>query len=546
MSLPPAITAALSRFGPALLTVGATVLLRWPVSVYVDALPRDPNTALHMVIAAEVARTGDLLHLGGLDFPERVPIRIVAMPVSLLAALLGQVLSPIVSFNLASTAWLAAQGVAVDRLGAAWGWTAGGRAAAAVAAVASPFVLLALGNGQIENVAVLPLCLVAWGVGRSTWATGGGLLLAGLCSPYQAVVAGLLAVVRGVREGRAAVQRVALAAVVAALPIVGYYGSQATPGGAPDDPAETLALVRTRPAPPIGVIGARVDGLVLPRVHENTQRGIVRSPAQRLDAARYAPGWQTPGGLWHIEETTVAGWLGGLGLLAGLVGLWRGRRDRRVQAVAGAGLLALLFALGDRLVLSEGVDTGVPLPWALAGLVGGPVAAMVATWRFLSGAAFALAVGLGAGVRRWGVAAALCLGIVAETLLLAPGAWPAPASAPRVAELQAALPPGPVAVWPGLPVVSGLRHELLYLSLERPLTSFTGPVADWQVVENYRPTLPERDLAGRTAQEWLDEARAAGVVAVVEITDIPPGLGLPLDVPVSAELEGFKVYRLDE
>ncbi|MEC8422379.1 MAG: hypothetical protein VX000_01310, partial [Myxococcota bacterium] len=123
----------LERLGPGLCVVIATFVLRWPVSVYVDALPRDPNTALHMVIAAEIARTGDLLQLGGLDFPEAVSIRIVAVPVVLLAALLGQLLSPVIAFNIATTVWVALQGLAVDRLGAAWGWSPAGRLVGAVA-----------------------------------------------------------------------------------------------------------------------------------------------------------------------------------------------------------------------------------------------------------------------------------------------------------------------------------------------------------------------------------------------------------------------------
>ena len=542
----PALTRALSRFGPTLLAVLATVLLRWPVSIYMDGLPRDPNTALHMVIAAEVARTGDLLHLGGLDFPTAIPIRVVAVPVVLLAALFGQVLGPVLAFNLAATVWVAAQGVAVDRLGAAWDWSPAGRALGAVAGVVSPFALLALGNGQIENIAILPFCLVAWGGGTRPWATGGGLLLAAFCSPYQAVVAGILALARAGLEGLRELRRVVVVALVAALPVVVYYGSQAAPDDLGEDPVAALALVRTRPAPPMGVIGARVDGLVLPRVHQNTQRGVVRSPVERMEAARYAPGWQVPGGRWHIEETTVAGWLGWGTLVGGLVGVWRRRRDRRVQGVAAAAGLCLLLALGDRLRLSEDVVLPLPLPWAIADLAGGPLAAMEATWRFLAGVAFLLVVGLGGSVRRWGVSLALCLGLLVETLLLAPGAWPVPASAPRVSELQAALPPGPVAVWPGLPVVSTLRHGLVSLALERPVTTYNGAPRSHEVAEGYRPTIPDTDLAGRDVERWLSDARAAGVVGVVELTDIPTGLGLPVELPVAVEVEGFRVYLLPD
>jgi hypothetical protein len=550
MSALPTAAAArlLARFGPGLLAVVLTMALRWPVSVYADALPRDPNTALHMVIAADVARTGDLFHLGGLDFPEAVAIRVVAVPVVLLAALLGQLLSPVVAFNLAVTAWVAAQGLAMDRLGAAWGWTAPGRAVAVTAAVVSPFALLALGNGQVENVAVLPLCLVAWGAGRNLWATGGGILLAAFCSPYQAVVAGILALARAAPQGLGAVRRVAFAAVLAAVPVIAYYGSQAAPDDLTGDPAAALALQRTRPAPPMGVIGARVDGLVLPRVHRNTQRGVVRSPSERIESAGRAPGWQAPGGLWPIEETTVAGWLGLFALLGGLAGAWRFRRDTRVQGVALAALLCLVLALGDRLRLSEDLVLPVPLPWAVADAVGGPLAAMEATWRFLAGVAFLLAAGLGFGVRRARVALPLCLALVAETLLLAPGAWPVPASAPRVSELAAALPEGPVAVWPGLPVVSTLRHGLVSLALERPVTTYNGPPESQVVSEGYRPTVPPADLAGRDVQAWLTDARAAGVVAIVELTDVPAGLGLPAELGLmpDATVDGFRVYRLVE
>ncbi|MEC7949632.1 MAG: hypothetical protein VX265_18840, partial [Myxococcota bacterium] len=409
---------------------------------------------------------------------------------------------------------------------------------------ASPFALLALGNGQVENVSVLALCLVVWGAGHRAWATGLGLLLAAFGSPYQAVVAGLLAVAKASTLGFASIRRVAVVALLAAAPVVVYYGSQAAPEDLTTDPAAALALQRTRPAPPVGVIGARVDGLVLPRVHRNTQRGAVRSPSARLEAARYAPGRETPGGRWPIEETTVAGWLGILALLGGLVGAWRHRRDPRVRGLALAAAACLVLALGDRLRLTEDITLPVPLPWAIADAIGGPLAAMEATWRFLSGVAFFLAVGLGFSVKRMRFAVPLVSGLLLETLLLAPGAWPVPASAPRVAELRAALPTGPVAVWPGLPVVSTLRHGLLYLGLGRPVTTYNGPPESQAVAEGYRPTVPERDLAGRDLETWLEDACAAGVGAVVELTDVPSSVGLPMDRDPDVSLEGFRVYNL--
>ena len=534
----------LTRFGPAVLAVLLAMVLRWPISLYADALPRDPNTALHMIIAADVAQTGDLLHLTRLDFPEALSIRVVAIPVVLLAALLGQVLSPVVAFNLAGTVWVAAQGFAMDRLGAAWGWSVAGRATAVTAAVVSPFALLALGNGQLENISVLPLCLVAWGAGRRHWATGVGLLLAAFCSPYQAIVAGILAISCALPKGWAAVRSTLLVAMLAAAPVVAYYGSQAAPENLQDDPVAALALQRTRPAPPMGVIGARVDGLVLPRAHGNTQSLPRRSPLERLSAARYAPSWNDPGGLWPIEEVTVAGWLGVVALIGGLIGVWRRRRDPRVRGVALAALLCLVLAVGDRLRISEEIILPIPMPWAVADALGGPLAAMEATWRFLSGVTFLLAVGLGFGVQRVRFAAVLCVALLAETLLFAPGAWPVPASALRVSRLEPLLPPGPIAVWPGLPVVSTFRHALLSLALDRPVATFNGQPESQEVLDGYRPTVPEVDLQGRDVQAWLAAVQAAGVVAIVELTDVPSEYQLPMDTKPDAAFDSFRFYRL--
>ena len=203
-----------------------------------------------------------------------------------------------------------------------------------------------------------------------------------------------------------------------------------------------------------------------------------------------------------------------------------------------------MLALGDRLMVSERLSTGLPLPWLLAGTVGGPLAAMVATWRFLSGAAFVLACGLGGMVKRPWVAAVLGCVIVAETMLVAPGGWPLQARAPRTSEVVDALPPGPVAVWPGLPVVSGLRHELLYLALERPVATFSGPPETTAVVAGYRPTVPERDISDRTVSAWLSDVQAQGVQAVVEIVDVPAGLRFPERRPLLVETEGFRVYAM--
>lgn len=534
---------AAARWGPALLALGLAVLVRWPTSVFADAIPRDHNTPLHMVMAADLARTLDPLHLAALDFPDRVPVRLIGWPLLLLAAPLNLVLSPVVAFNLAVTAWVAMQGLALDALGRAWGWSPAGRAAAVVAGIVAPFGLVAMGNGQYENVVVAPLCLVAWGAARGgrggLTAVVAGLLVAAFGSPYQAVVAALLALGVATARGVRALGPVALVAVLAALPVGAYYASQS--GG--DGPAAQLALARTRPAPATTVTGATVAGLVLPRAQRTTMQAVVEGPGQRLTAAARAPGWEEPAGRWPLVDAVVATWSGGVLLLVGGAMLWRRRADPRVRGVAvGAGVAALV-ALGPSLRLTQDLDTGVPLPWAAAAWLG-PLAAMAAPWRFVSGLSFALAVGLGGGLQRLRWAAPVAGLIALEALLLGPGAWPVPASAPRIQAVADALPDGPVAVWPGGPGITTVRHALLALSLDRPVASWNGPPDDAGMVEGFHPTPPEVNVLGESDAAWLTRVQEAGVVGLVELVHVPVGFRQQLLAEPAVETEGFRVYVL--
>jgi hypothetical protein len=533
---------AAARWAPALLAVALAVVVRWPSSVFADAIPRDHNTALHMVMAGDLARTLDPLHLSALDFPDAVPVRLIGWPLLLLAAPLARLVSPVVAFNLAVTAWVALQGLAVDALGRAWGWRLGGRAAAVVAAVAAPVGLVAMGNGQYENVVVAPLCLVAWGSGRGgrggLLAVAGGLMLAAFASPYQAVVAGLLALGMAAPRGLKSFGITLLVAILAAVPVGGYYASQAA-----DGPAAQLALTRTRPAPATAVTGTPVVDLILPRAQVTTMQARVASPGDRIAAAARAPSWEEPAGRWPLVDSVVATWLGGVLLVAGLLGLWKGRADPRVRGVALGAAAALLLALGPTLRLTQGLDTGLPLPWAAARWLG-PLAAMAAPWRFVTGPAFALVVGLGAGLSRTAPALGVGALVLLEALLIGPGAWPVPASAPRVAPVVAVLPDGPVAVWPGTPGVATVRHALLSLALERPVASWNGPPDAGGMVEGYRPTLPDTNMLGETDAAWLARVRAAGVVGMVELVHMPDGLRQRLLTEPDGETDGLRVYRM--
>ena len=181
------------------------MVVRWPVSLYVEALPLDANTALHVLSARDLATGGSPGRLEMLGFPEGAPVRLLAWPILALAAPLAAVLSSIVAFNIAVVVWLALQGVAVHVLCRSEGWPRAGSALAGLAVMVAPSVLLALGNGQYENVVVLPIVLAVVGARKAGlagwgWCTA-GLLLAVFSTPYQAIVAGTMALAAGVVAG---------------------------------------------------------------------------------------------------------------------------------------------------------------------------------------------------------------------------------------------------------------------------------------------------------------------------------------------------------
>ena len=76
------------------------------------------------------------------------------------------------------------------------------------------------------------------------------------------------------------------------------------------------------------------------------------------------------------------------------------------------------------------------------------------------------------------------------------------------------------------------------------MATFNGQPESQEVLDGYRPTVPEVDLQGRDVQAWLAAVQAAGVVAIVELTDVPSEYQLPMDTKPDAAFDSFRFYRL--
>lgn len=499
--------------------VPVALLLRWPVGLYPDALPHDPNTALHAVAAADLWATADPFHLHSLDWPTGVPVRFIGWPLLSVAALLQGLLSPVAAWNVALTLVLIAQAVGFAELLHRCGAPRSGRLAGAVAALASPLVLLFLGNGQPENVVFLPILIsgvAAWRGARV--ATAAGLLLAAFSSPYQGLVAGLFALAGGLVGGRRRLLWAVLVGGLCVVPVGLYFASQAVDAPGAD-------LTRTRPADADHPQPATLQALV--------------TPALGLDGDLAVPGWDDPDRRWPQRHPRHAPYAGFALLVLGVAGLWQGRRQPLVQLSAGAGLACLVFSLGAR-------AGPVLLPWAaVAGLPG--VGRLGATLRFVTGVEVALAVGVCTLLshRRGALTVGAALILLADGLVASPGVWPVPASSLRGGPLADALPPGPTLVWPGTPLLSTHQHALLRLALDRPIATFNGPPpADTAVAPGTRPPVPTKNPQGETVSRWTARLVGEGARGLVEVTPLPTDQKQPVTSTAGTAVGELRVYWL--
>lgn len=123
-------------------SLAVTAITRWPLSWSTTALSLDTNTTLHELVVHDLVRYRDFSAIHSLGSPDPIRVRIVAVPVVLLAASVAPWLGERAAFRLAVNGWYTLQGFAVGLLALALEWDGMACVSATVAALFAPYLLL--------------------------------------------------------------------------------------------------------------------------------------------------------------------------------------------------------------------------------------------------------------------------------------------------------------------------------------------------------------------------------------------------------------------
>lgn len=470
----------------------AALAVWYPLSVAPARVHLSVNTPLHVYVLEHLRGLLDgggeaLGVLPGLDAPHGFPVRVVAWPV--LAAALPWVrgLGGVAALNLGVTASLLASVAAMSLLLGRLGLGPGARAAGAVAWATSPLLCTFLANGQYENHAGFAIPLLAWGVLRGgpvgLLGCAAGLAGAAFSSPYQLVPALLaVAALAGLASPRGRAAPLALAGLASLACYAYYAGPGRTPGGscAPttgSQPAllsDMLGLGAGAPPPPPP--GAPPPGPPPLALGEPPPLSTLVDPSYPDVVAPFLA----------LPAPDASAYLGIATVAIGVAGLCAARRRPEARALAALAAGSVLLALGDRVGIAPGWSVDLPLPGDLQGLLPG-IRQMGTTYRFLTGASFALAVGVAlaveAGAERATAAGRHAVGgalaVVVAALLVGDwaclgtgGSLVASAAPTRVRVLDAAAETGAVLVVGSPEPMSPEKHRMLGLLHGRPVVDF--------------------------------------------------------------------------
>ena len=518
------------------------LLLRWPLTLVPGALPLDPNSALHVLGAWDLGHGGGPFHLVSLGWPTGVETRLLAWPLMILVQPFALLLPPMQAFQFGVLLWITLGVVAVSALGRSWGWPWPRAVLTAVAATACAPHVFELGEGRYENLVVLPLALAAfgarWGTLRGMVVVALGMAAVALSSPYQVVPASLIVLALAALGGRRCLGLGLLGVVAGGLMVWPYYLG-----------VSVESSVHMGPATANHLEPAALLELLWPRLHDTSSWSAPRAFGERLALLTTLPQPAVPGSALRFYGPAQASYLGLILVPVGLFGLWRGRAEPRLRALALAGALCLIFALGTRLHLVAGEPTALVLPWSLSLLVPG-LADMQVSLRFLTGVGIVLAVGAGSLAGASKVRAVILgLFILADSLLLAPGRWPIEGVVPQVPQLTVS---GPVATFPGTPTVTLHSLAVLQLAVGHPLAYFEAahqgvekrsPEMELQSGGTFEEVAPTMNLTGEDPVAWLHRIQAAGVESLLVPAHLPTALWPPVGAPPSC-LDGLCVWDL--
>ena len=321
--------------------------------------------------------------------------------------------------------------MAVIVLGSRLGWSIGAKMLSSAALITAPTTLRALGNGQYENLTgfafvVGVLALLSNGRRAALWGFLAGML-ASFSSPYQGVVVGALIGI-GVLMNRPKESWPALAGVSAALAAVLYFRGVTTGDvhlsavPAPGAMAESASLGEV--PQPIFLCAASFHGS-LPAAGLSGAQESLFSALIEIHVGVWCS--------WPWVNSVAYGYTGVLLILMGGLGLWKHRQEIMCRILGIFGLTCLAMALGRTLIIAPGIETAVPMPWILPSPIES-VGQMQATVRFLTGLAFASAIGLGylAQSISWRIILPVGLAVVVDGLFISPNHWPVPSTEPHL------------------------------------------------------------------------------------------------------------------
>lgn len=453
-------------------------LARWPCIPFINAAPLDPNFGLHALAAASFSGNHPSL-LMALGYPDGISAHFIAIPTLLMAKCIGLILNPIAATNISVWLWLALQGIGTviifkDRpTSTKW--------LLCTAVILNPVHMVALGNGQWENIASWPILWAITSLNRKKWRPFLlAMFLCASCSPYVLVAAliGCVPFIPAIRKERPFYYVVGMVLACSWL----YYS------GADDGTSAHIG-----PAPSNLEESAQISGLLLPTNHAEDGGIPLSGPKERLQRIRLLPSVKPYNSDWPWRQATAASYLGIALLILGGLG-WVEKKDKKILVGIG---ISILLAMGGSMIF---LGFQIPLPWALT--TGTPLKNMAATYRFLVATVALLLFCLSSIQWSTKKTSLAIFALMADALLISPAHWPLPA-------LEGAAPSSynfnqdAVAFWPASPLIAPHSVIMMSLVLNKPLSLFEDPNAQMPAANGeVAGAAHQINKFGETPDEW--------------------------------------------